>query len=195
MHYPLELTFKIIALAPQLRVTDASGGSVCYVRQKMFRLREAVEVFTDDTRTERLAEINADRIIDFSANYSFSSISGARMGAIRRKGMRSIWRAHYEILDGNEVEFEIREDNGWIKVLDGFFSEIPLLGAFAGYFFNPTYRVTRARTGELVVAIRKQPAFWEGRFVLDQVGQADEAEQLRIMLGSLMMVLLERQRG
>ena len=67
MNYPLQLTFKLVALAPQLKVTDASGATVCYVRQKMFRLKESVEVFADETRTEKLCEIRADRIIDFSA--------------------------------------------------------------------------------------------------------------------------------
>jgi putative transposase len=38
MHYPLQLSFKIVAFAPQLKVTDASGATVCFVRQKMFKL-------------------------------------------------------------------------------------------------------------------------------------------------------------
>jgi len=51
MNYPLQLSFKIVAFAPQLKVTDANGATVCFVRQKMFKLKEAVEVFTDEART------------------------------------------------------------------------------------------------------------------------------------------------
>lgn len=195
MNYPLELTFKIVAFAPQLKVTDASGATVCYVRQKLFKLKEAVEVFTDETRTEKKCEIKADRIIDFSAMYTFSTLEGEAFGAIRRKGMRSIWRAHYEILDHETPEYEIREENGWVKVMDSFFGELPIIGAFAGYFFNPTYLITRIDTGEVVVRIKKQPAFWEGKFILEQIGNIDDGDQLRIMLSTLMMVLLERSRG
>ena len=195
MNYPLELSFKIVALAPQIYVVDASGENVCYVKQKLFKFKEAVEIFTDESRLEKLCEIRADRVIDFSAKYTFFSNSGEPFGAIRRRGVRSIWKAHYEILDHDQLEYEIREENGWVKVLDSFFSEIPLLGAFAGYFFNPTYLVTRLADGEAMVRVQKQPAFWEGKFRLEQLRDIDEGDQLRIMLSILMMILLERSRG
>ncbi|MDF1824661.1 MAG: hypothetical protein P1U68_08460 [Verrucomicrobiales bacterium] len=195
MNYPLELSFKIVALAPQLKVTDAAGETVCYVKQKMFKLKEAVEVFTDETRTEKLCEIKADRIIDFSAKYTFFTTNDEAFGAIRRKGMRSIWKAHYEILDHETPELEIREENGWVKVMDSFFGELPIIGAFAGYFFNPTYLIKCIDTGEVMVRVKKQPAFWEGKFVLEQLGSIDDGDQLRVMLSTLMMVLLERSRG
>lgn len=195
MNYPLDLTFKIVALAPQMKVTDAAGGPVCFVRQKLFKFKEAVEIFTDETRSEKLCEIKADRVIDFSAKYTFYSNAGEAFGAVRRKGMRSLWRAHYEILDHETPEYEIQEENGWVKVLDSLLGEIPLIGAFAGYFFNPTYMVKRIDTGEEIVRVRKQPAFWEGKFHLEQLGNIDDGDQLRIMLSILMMVLLERSRG
>ncbi|MEM6916120.1 MAG: hypothetical protein AAF491_06085, partial [Verrucomicrobiota bacterium] len=169
MQYPLTLTFKIVALAPQLKVTSVTGATVCYVRQKMFKLKEAVDVFTDEKRTEKMCEIRADRIIDFSAKYTFFTNEEKAFGAIRRKGMRSLWRAHYEILDHETPEYEIREENGWIKVMDSIIGEIPILGNFAGYFFNPTYLVKRIATGETIVRVTKQPAFWEGRFTLQQL--------------------------
>jgi len=195
MNYPLELSFKIIALAPQIRVVDRNGETVCFVRQKLFKLKEAVELFRDDTRREKFADIRADRIIDFSATYSFLGRNGEDFGGVRRKGMRSLWKAHYEILDHETPEFEIREENAWVKVMDGFFGQLPLIGAFAGYFFHPTYHVTRIGTGEPIVRISKQPAFWEGRFTLEQVGEIDEGDQIRVMLATLMMILLERERG
>ena len=195
MNYPLQLSFKVVAFAPQLKVTDASGAAVCFVRQKMFKLKEAVEIFTDETRTDKLCEIRADRIIDFSAKYTFYDRNGAAFGAVRRKGMRSIWRARYEILDHETPEMEIHEESGWVKLMDGIFGEIPILGLFSGYFFHPTYLISRLDNGAQMVRVKKQPAFWEGRFVLEQIGSIDEGDQLRVMLSTLMMILLERSRG
>lgn len=195
MNYPLELTFKIVALAPQLKVTDAAGETVCYVKQKLFKLREAVEVFTDETRTEKLCDIKADRIIDFSAKYTFYLTNGEAFGAVRRKGMRSLWRAHYEILDHDTPELEIREENGWVKVMDGFFGGLPIIGAFAGYLFHPVYLIKTIGSEEIMARVKKQPAFWEGKFTIEQTGNIDDGDQLRVMLSTLMMVLLERQRG
>ena len=40
--FPLELTFKILAIAPQIRVKDAEGNPVLYVKQKLLKLKEHV---------------------------------------------------------------------------------------------------------------------------------------------------------
>jgi len=195
MNYPLQLSFKIVAFAPQLKVTDASGATVCFVRQKMFKLREAVEVFTDESRSANLCEIKADRVIDFSARYTFYDSNGNPFGAVRRKGMRSLWRARYEILDHENPEMEIQEESGWVKLMDGIFGELPIIGLFSGYLFHPAYLISRLDTGAPMVRVKKQPAFWEGRFLLEQTGAIDDGDQLRVMLSTLMMVLLERRRG
>ena len=39
MNYPLNLTFKIVALAPQLSITDTAGNLHFYVKQKLFKLK------------------------------------------------------------------------------------------------------------------------------------------------------------
>jgi uncharacterized protein YxjI len=195
MNYPLQLSFKLVALAPQLKVTDASGATVCFVRQKMFKLKESVEVFSDETRTDKLCEIRADRIIDFSAKYTFYDRNGEPFGAVRRKGMRSIWRARYEILDHETPEMEIQEESGWVKVMDSIFGELPIIGMFSGYLFHPSYLISRIDNGNQMVRVTKQPAFWEGRFLIEQLGDIDAGDQLRVMLSTLMMILLERSRG
>ena len=46
--YPLNLSFKIIAFNPQVKVTDPSGQTVLYVKQKALALKEAVKVFADE---------------------------------------------------------------------------------------------------------------------------------------------------
>lgn len=195
MNYPLQLSFKIVAFAPQLKVTDASGATVCFVRQKMFKLKEAVEVFTDETRSEKLCDIRADRIIDFSAKYTFYDRNGDAFGSVRRKGMRSLWRARYEILDHETPEMQIQEESGWVKLMDGFFGELPIIGLFSGYLFHPSYLISRLDNEAPMVRVKKQPAFWEGRFNLEQIGNIDDGDQLRVMLSTLMMILLERRRG
>ena len=47
MNYPVELNFKKIALAQQATLTDAGGNSIAYARQKMFKLKEELEVFEE----------------------------------------------------------------------------------------------------------------------------------------------------
>ena len=195
MNYPIELTFKLMALASQIRIIDANGQMLGYVKQKMFKLKEDIRVFTDDTQTTQIFGIKADRILDFSAKYNFTDKNGALIGSIRRKGMRSLWKAHYEIYDERDnLVMEIHEESAWIKVIDGLIGEIPIVGMFTGYLFNPAYLVSK--TGGAVVArLQKQPAFFEGKFQLTQQGQMDSTEEIRVLLSVLTMTLLERGRG
>ena len=194
LNYPLSLQFKIIALAPQIRIRDASGTMLGYVKQKLFRLREAVTVFADEQQNQSLYQIKADRIIDFSARYNFSDYQGLPIGAVKRKGLRSLWKAHYEIFDGDQVVMSIREENGWIKIVDGLVGEIPIVGMFTGYLFHPAYLVLDANEQPLLRA-EKQPAFFESEFKIEKLGHIDTEDQQRAILSLLMMTLLERGRG
>ena len=47
LNYPLDFKFKITTLASDFNITDRNGNYVAYVRQKMFRLKEDVIVFSD----------------------------------------------------------------------------------------------------------------------------------------------------
>ena len=195
MNYPLELSFKLIALASQIYVRDANGNLIGYVKQKLFKLKEDINVFADEGQTQLLYNIKADRVIDFSARYNFTDASGTPLGSIKRKGMRSIFRANYEIYDANENQvMQIREENGWIKVIDSVVGELPVIGMFTGYFFNPSYIVSRMDNVQ-VARLKKQPAFFEGKFRLEPLGQISETEEARVLLSVLSMTLLERARG
>ncbi len=195
LNYPLEFSFKVIAFNPQVKVTDASGQVVLYVKQKALALKEDIKVFADEAQTRQLYQLKANKIIDFSAQYNITSANGgAALGAVKRKGMRSIFKATYNILDtgGGEIG-AIREENGWIKVADALFGELPILGIFSGYVFNPAYLVDYQ--GKTVLYLKKLPAFLEGKFRVEKRGDyADSAEGLLIS-SVVMTLMLERMRG
>jgi hypothetical protein len=195
MNFPLALSFKKLALSPQISVTDASGRLLFYVKQKAFKLKEAVTVFADTEQTQPLYTINADRVLDVSARYHINEMSGFGLGTVQRQGMRSIWRAHYDILRGGGPVMAIREENPWVKVVDALFSEVPVVGILSGYVFNPAYLVTRANDGQPVLRVKKEPAFMDSRFTITRTGELSENDERLAVLSVLMMTLLERHRG
>jgi len=195
MRFPLDLRFKIVAIAPQISVTDASGELLMYVKQRAFKLKESVTVFRDADQTRPIYRIAADRVLDISAQYRIDDEGGSPLGVLRRQGMRSLWRAHYEVYRGGVPFLTIREENPWVKVLDGLVGEIPIIGLFAGYVLHPAYRVARIDTRSTVMRAVKQPAFLEGRFAIEQVTELAPPEQTLAVLAVLMMLLLERRRG
>lgn len=189
-NYPLTLSFKIIAFNPQVKVTDAGGQVALYVKQKALALREDVKIFADEGQSQQLYQMKANKIIDFSAQYNITRPDGSAVGVVKRKGMRSIWKATYNILDATGAEVGlIHEENPWLKVLDSFVSEIP----FVGMFINPAYLVELR--GQTVLYLKKQPAVFEGKFTLEKRGEFSQAEEGLLMSSIIMMLMLERQRG
>jgi hypothetical protein len=196
IQYPLKLSFKILALASQATVTDANGRVVLYTKQKLLKFREHVEIFTDNTRSTLLAEIKANKVIDWSARYHATDAHGQAIGSVGRRGWRSMWKAHYETFNpgDDQPDFSIREENPGAKVLDSLLGQIPIVGMLTGYFCHPRYAATRS-DGIPAMRLTKQPALWEGRFQIDQLGELTPREQLNLILSFLMLVLLERSRG
>lgn len=202
MTYPLTLTFKIVAIAPQLTVTDATGAPVLYIRQKAFKLKEAVTVYRSEAQATPLYTIEADRVLDFNAVYRIRDALGREVGALARQGRRSLWKARYDVRDaeGRSV-YRIHEDSAWVKVLDGLLGEIPFLGALTGYLFNPSYTVeaddpsTPEQEGDPVMTLTKRPAFFEGRFELDRRAALPTDQEELVILALMMMTLRERGRG
>jgi hypothetical protein len=65
LNYPLELSFKIATIGTRVRVTDAAGRQVAYLRKKKFRLKEDVRVYEDEGQKRQLFRMRADRVVDF----------------------------------------------------------------------------------------------------------------------------------
>lgn len=196
MLFPLELRFKILAIASQIYVRDANGTVVAYVRQKLFKLKEDVVVHGDSAQTQPLYRIRADRIIDISAAYRITDAETGRvLGTLKRQGMRSFWRANYEVTAADGASYAVREESVLVRVLDGLVGQVPVLGMFAGYLFHPAYRVVRTGSESPVMRIVKKPALFEGVFRLEAPAIAGEAEAELLVLSTLMILLLERGRG
>jgi uncharacterized protein YxjI len=194
LSYPLEMNFKIATLGTRVRVVDAAGRQVAYLRKKKFRLREDVRVYEDEDQNRLRFRLKADRVVDFGASYAVSDSDGHPLGAVRQRGMRSIWKSTYEVSDANgKMIGVIHEENPFVKVLDSLAEALPFADALGGLFFNPAYLVDLG--GETVLRMKKERSVFESRFRLDKLGDFSEEEE-DLLLASLMMVLLlERDRG
>jgi len=195
LNYPLNFTFKIGTLSNDFTAKDANNQTVAYVRQKLFKLKEKVVVYSDESKTTEKYHIKANKWLDFNTAYAFTDAEGTNLGKVARKGWKSLWKAKYELYDENDQQdLIIQEENPFAKVMDAMLSEVPVLGMLTGYLFNPKYTVTRP-DGTLVARVKKQKSFFGRRFSIDKLAEFEAGEELRILLGSMMMLLLERRRG
>lgn len=196
----LNVSMKLIALAPQFYIYDLKGKQVGFIKQKLFKFKEAIEVYSDDTKTNLRYKIAADRVIDFSANYHFSSVRDGLIGRTKQHGMKSLWRTEFEVLDDSRTEnrgtrFFIRLQNPMAQVLEALLSMIPVVGDIlnmvSGYFLNPTYIVSTVG-GDEVATMKKLPALWEGKYEIRASQKVSERDGELIVLSLLTLILMQR---
>jgi hypothetical protein len=119
-HERVLLRRKILAISPVFQIFDLEGRSLLYCNQKLFRLKEDIRVWSDETRQTELLRIKARAVIDFSAAYDvFDATTDQKVGVLRRKGWSSLVRDEWEILDAADTVIgRIREDGMfWIRRL------------------------------------------------------------------------------
>lgn len=119
---------KILSfLDSKFEVFDSSGRLVAFSRQKAFKLREDIRVCADREERQPLLLIRARQILDFSAAYDVvDAVSGAKLGALRRKGWTSFVRDAWEFLDaGDRTIATLQEDSAAMALLRRFINIIP----------------------------------------------------------------------
>jgi hypothetical protein len=74
-----------------------------FSEQKMFRLREDIRVYSDESKIQEVLMIKARQIIDFSAAYDVvDSVSNKRSARCAARDSQSMLRDEWEILDVND---------------------------------------------------------------------------------------------
>ena len=100
-HYLLRR--QVFALTGKFRLYSPTNDLLLYSEQKMFRLKEDIRLYSDETKSQELLHIQARQILDFSAAYDIIDVSlGQKVGVLRRKGIRSIMRDEWEVLDAQD---------------------------------------------------------------------------------------------
>jgi uncharacterized protein YxjI len=116
--------FKIIGAA--FHIYKADGELAFYSKQKAFKLKEDIRIYTDETMKTEALLITARQIIDFSAAYDvIDSTTGEKVGALKRKGWRSMIKDEWIIMDAEDREIGlIEEDNIVLALLRRFLSNL-----------------------------------------------------------------------
>ncbi len=128
------------------------GAVVGYCKQKAFRLREDLRVYTDDSCTAELFRIGTEQILDIGATYTVTLPSGERLGSFRRKGLKSAFlRDHWMVMNaaGKEVG-DLVEDSGMWALLRRYVDYVSLL-------VPQKYNLFRAGPGKAGKAERGEP--------------------------------------
>lgn len=108
--------FKLFGGA--FHIYDESGQLLFYSEQKAFRLREDLRVYADTSRQQELLTIKTPQILDFAATYHVrDATSGEAVGAIRRKGLKSLVRDEWVLLSPEGFELGKMSEVSWGRAI------------------------------------------------------------------------------
>lgn len=132
-------------LGATFHVYDPEGNVVFYSRMKAFKLKEDIRLYTGEDMQEELLTIKARQILDISATYDVTdATNGERVGALQRRGLKSIIKDEWLILDVNDNQIgTIKEDN-------------MLLALVRRFMINLIPQTYNVHIGERLVATMKQ---------------------------------------
>jgi uncharacterized protein YxjI len=183
-HSSYLLKRQAIALTGKFRFYDPLGNLVMFSEQKMFKLREDIRVYSDESKSQEVLSIKARQFLDFSAAYDVvDTTMNQKVGVLRRKGLRSILRDEWEVLDANDsVKGLLFEDSIGLALLRRF-----LLGNWLPQNYDLTVGQTR------VADLRQN--FNLFRYELNLDFSMDTAHQLDRRLGIAAGILLAAVEG
>jgi hypothetical protein len=127
--------FKLFGGA--FHIYDSVNRVVGYSKMKAFKLKEDIRLYTGEDMQQELIVIQARQVVDWGASYDvFDPAEGVKVGALRRKGWKSMFKDEWVILDAGDREVGFIREESTFKALVRRFVEA------ASFFMPQKYLVT-----------------------------------------------------
>ena len=142
---------KVLKIFGQAFHVYDTNQQVCFfAKLKAFKLKEDVRIYADTEQQNELLRIHARSVIDFGATYDIiDSAQDLKLGALRRKGLKSILRDSWLILDVNDEEIGTLTESG-----SGGLALLRRLGGFGTLIMPQTFSVDV--NGQQVASFRQR---------------------------------------
>ena len=106
------------------RVFAPDGQLFMLVKHPIFRLREEFMVWADEAQTRPILRVKSRQMIAINFTFDvFDAADGSLLGSVQKRGLKSLIRDKFLLLDGSGVEIGYAEEQG-ASILRRF---IPLL--------------------------------------------------------------------
>jgi uncharacterized protein YxjI len=95
------------------RVFTADGQLFMYVQHPVLKLREEFQVYHDEAKTKPLLLVKSKQAIAINFSYEVTDVqTGQVLGSVQKKGLKSIIRDKFILLDGAGQEIGYAEEQG-----------------------------------------------------------------------------------
>ena len=169
-------------------VFDESGGVAAYCQQKAFRLREDIRLYTNETKAEELLTMKARSMIDFGVTFDIMLPSGASIGSLRRKGLKSMFRDSWLLYSPEGVELaSLREDSGTMAILRRVHDAFALLSP-------QKFRITRT-DGTHIATLRTHFNLFVYRLGVAVHEEDPEVDELMVLAAACLIAAIEGRQS
>ncbi|MEX0876536.1 MAG: hypothetical protein WD114_03660 [Phycisphaerales bacterium] len=176
--------FKIFGAA--FHVYDEHGSVIGYCKQKAFKLKEDLRLYTGEDMSDELLILQAKSIIDFGATYTVTLPDGSALGSLRRKGLRSSFiRDEWLLFDpaGTQIA-SIREQGSIAPLARRYIDAVSIV-------LPQRYEVTRARDQKNIATLRQHFNPFIYRLGVAIVEEDDEIDDLLILGSACLLAAIE----
>ena len=184
------LRAKVFDLVPQFFIYDDSGAMVGYCRQKLFKFREEMILYTDRSRETELLRIKARQIIDFAATYDVKLPNGEIIGSLRRKGLKSTFvRDEYIVFDADDTQIaSLKEDSTFRALVRRFVDNAS--------FFMPQKFHLSDMSGREIARFRQHFNPFIFRIGVAVIEEDEQLDDLMLLAIAVLAAVIEgRQKG
>ncbi|MCK5560301.1 MAG: hypothetical protein KAJ51_06890 [Thermoplasmata archaeon] len=106
---------KKLSLGNKYFLENATGQPIGFCHQKLLKLKEDIRIYTDENMNTEMLKIKQEQIIDFSGSYQVTdSQSGELIGILKRKGLKSMVKDEWYVLDRDRNEIGLIKERGGI---------------------------------------------------------------------------------
>ncbi|MBQ9817237.1 MAG: hypothetical protein IJM59_07230 [Proteobacteria bacterium] len=116
---------RMFSIGGAFDIYDMNGNQIGHCRQKAFKLKEDIRIFTDETKSTEILTIKAQQVIDFSASYDVVTTSDSKhWGVWQRKGWSSILRDSWKLHTSTGTDLVLEEDSMFMAFLRRFLTNL-----------------------------------------------------------------------
>ena len=105
-------------LGQKFHIYDPQGNLALFAKLKAFKIKEDIRIYADEAQTQEVLSIRTQSVFDIAGTYDVNdTVTGETVGALKRKGLKSMLRDEWLILDANGQEVGKIVEDSQLKAL------------------------------------------------------------------------------
>ena len=171
-------------------VYDQQGRLAAYCKQKAFKLKEDIRLYTDEGQNSPLVFLKTQQIIDFGATYDVTLPSGEKLGSFRRKGMKSSFlRDEWMVFDEGGTQIATLTERGSFAPFARRYID------FVAAFCPQSYDLIHTNSGEPIASIRQHFNWFVYKLGVTVHSEDSQLDDLMLLSAASLIAAIEGRQN